>query len=182
LAEDLTAEQTASLLNSHFELLSNCVEAEGGTVDKFIGDSLMAFWGAPEEVEDHAARALRAGAAIQEAIVSDNFKRVASDKQPVSVRVGIHTGKAIVGNIGSKSRVNYTVVGDTVNVASRLEQLSKDFEIRDQCVVLVSKESRDSGAEALGEKSGITFSEIGDHNVRGRSKPVTVFRIYAAEK
>ncbi|NNE84972.1 MAG: adenylate/guanylate cyclase domain-containing protein [Alphaproteobacteria bacterium] len=182
LAEDLTAEQTASLLNAHFELLSNCVEAEGGTVDKFIGDSLMAFWGAPEEVEDHAARALRAGAAIQEAIVSDNFKRVAADKQPVSVRVGIHTGKAIIGNIGSKSRINYTVVGDTVNVASRLEQLSKDFEIRDQCVVLVSKESCDSGKDALGEDSGITFSEIGDHNVRGRSKPVTVFRVYAAEK
>ncbi|NKB49553.1 MAG: HAMP domain-containing protein [Alphaproteobacteria bacterium] len=182
LAEDLTAEQTASLLNSHFELLSNCIEAEGGTVDKFIGDSLMAFWGAPEEVEDHAARALRAGAAIQEAIVAENFRRTSTDRPPISVRVGIHTGKAIVGNIGSKNRINYTVVGDTVNVASRLESLSKDFEIRDQCVVLVSQETRDAGNAALGDDSGITFSEIGDHNVRGRTQPVTVFRVYAAEK
>ena len=182
LAEDMTAEQTASLLNAHFELLSNCIEAEGGTVDKFIGDGLMAFWGAPEPIEDHAARALRAGAAIQEAIVAENFVRTGTDRQPISVRVGIHTGSAIVGNIGSKSRVNYTVVGDAVNVASRLEQLSKDFEIRDQCVVLVSQETRVKGEATLGEGAGITFSEIGDHNVRGRVQPVTVFRVYASEK
>ena len=181
LAEDMTAEQTAFLLNSHFELLSNCIEAEGGTVDKFIGDSLMAFWGAPDPVEDHAARAIRAGAAIQEAIVADNFRRTTSDKLPISIRVGIHTGRAIVGNIGSKSRINYTVVGDTVNVASRLESLSKDFEIRDQCVVLVSQETRDAGLAQLGENSGITISEIGDHNVRGRVQPITVFRVYAAD-
>lgn len=182
LAEDLTAEQTASLLNAHFELLANCIEAEGGTVDKFIGDGLMAFWGAPEVVEDHAARALRAGAAIQEAIVADNFQRTSSNRQPISVRVGIHTGPAIVGNIGSKNRINYTVVGDTVNVASRLEALSKDFDIRDQCAVLVSKEAREQGEAALGEKSGITFSEIGDHNLRGRTQNVTVYRLYAAEE
>jgi class 3 adenylate cyclase len=181
LAEDMTAEQTASLLNNHFELLANCIEAEGGTVDKFIGDGLMAFWGAPELVEDHAARALRAGAAIQEAIVAENFQRTSSDRQPISVRVGIHTGPVIVGNIGSKNRINYTVVGDPVNVASRLESLSKDFDIRDQCVVLVSQETRDQGEGALGESSGITFSEIGDHNLRGRLQHVTVSRLYAAE-
>ena len=182
LAEDMTAEQTASMLNAHFELLSKCIEAEGGTVDKFIGDSLMAFWGAPEPIDDHAARAIRAGAAIQEAIVADNFRRIGSDRPPISVRVGIHSGSAIVGNIGSKSRINYTVVGDTVNVASRLEALSKDFEIRDQCVVLISQETRDEGETALGSDSGITFSEIGDHIVRGRLQPVTVFRVYASEK
>lgn len=182
LAEGMTAEQTASLLNTHFELLANCIEAEGGTVDKFIGDSLMAFWGAPEPVEDHATRALRAGAAIQKAIVAENFQRTATDKLPISVRVGIHTGPAIVGNIGSKSRVNYTVVGDTVNVASRLETLSKDLGIRDQCAVLVSRETREQGEAELGEKSTITFSEIGDHNLRGRAQQVTVSRLYAAEK
>ena len=182
LAEDMTAEQTAFLLNSHFELLSKCIEAEGGTVDKFIGDSMMAFWGAPEPLEDHAARALRAGAAIQEAVVAENFQRTTSDKPPISLRVGIHTGPAIVGNIGSKSRINYTVVGDTVNVASRLESLSKDFEIRDQCVVLISQETRDAGLASLGENSGITISEIGDHNVRGRSQPISVFRVYAADR
>ncbi len=182
LAEELTAEQTASLLNRHFELLANCIEAEGGTVDKFLGDGLMAFWGAPEPVADHAARALRAGAAIQEAIVAENFQRTATDRPAISVRVGIHTGPAIVGNIGSKSRVNYTVVGDTVNVASRLESLSKDFETRDQCIVLVSKATREQGEAALGENSGITFSEIGDHQVRGRAQNVTVYRLYAAEE
>lgn len=182
LAEDMTAEQTASLLNAHFELLANCIEAEGGTVDKFMGDGLMAFWGAPEPMDDHAARALRAGAAIQEAIVAENFQRTSSDRPPISVRVGIHTGPAIVGNIGSKNRINYTVVGDSVNVASRLETLSRDFELRDQCVVLVSQETRAQGEATLGENSGITFSEIGDHNLRGRSQIVTVSRLYAAEK
>lgn len=182
LAEDMTAEQTASLLNAHFELLAHCIEAEGGTVDKFIGDGLMAFWGAPEPVENHAARALRAGAAIQEALVADNFQRTATDNPPISIRVGIHTGPVIVGNIGSKSRINYTVVGDTVNVASRLEALSKDFEIRDQCVVLLSKETHDHAEATSGQLDGITFSEIGDHNVRGRTQYVTVYRLYAAEQ
>ncbi|MDH3737931.1 MAG: adenylate/guanylate cyclase domain-containing protein, partial [Alphaproteobacteria bacterium] len=135
-----------------------------------------------EPLEDHAARALRAGAAIQEAVVAENFQRTTSDKPPISLRVGIHTGPAIVGNIGSKSRINYTVVGDTVNVASRLESLSKDFEIRDQCVVLISQETRDAGLASLGENSGITISEIGDHNVRGRSQPISVFRVYAADR
>ena len=180
LAEDMTAPQTASLLNSHFELLASCIEAEGGTVDKFLGDGLMAFWGAPEPFDDHAARALRAGAAIQEAIVAENFQRTSTDKQAISVRVGIHTGPVIVGNIGSKNRINYTVVGDPVNVASRLESLAKDFEIRDQCVVLVSKETREQGEAELRKDSAITFSEIGDHKVRGRSQKLTVFRLYAA--
>ena len=170
------------VLDRFFAVLSDCVHRFEGTVNQYTGDGIMALFGAPIAHEDHPQRACYAALHLQDALESEAREVMREFGVSLSARVGIHTGKAIVGNIGSKSRVNYTVVGDTVNVASRLEQLSKDFEIRDQCVVLVSKESRDSGAEALGEKSGITFSEIGDHNVRGRSKPVTVFRIYAAEK
>ncbi len=179
LAEGMTAEQTATLLNEHFELLATCIEAEGGTVDKFIGDSVMAFWGAPEPFEDHAARAIRAGAAIQKAIVADNSRRTSAGEPPIRIRVGIHTGPVVVGNIGSKSRINYTVVGDPVNVAARLESLSKDFGASDQCVVLISRETHDGGELELGGGSEITFSEIGDHSVRGRSQNVVVYRLQA---
>ena len=75
LAEHMDAKDIADLLNRHFQLLSSCIEAEGGTIDKFIGDSVMAFWGAPEQIPDHAERALRAARAIQRAVIADNRRR-----------------------------------------------------------------------------------------------------------
>ncbi len=127
----MTAEQTASLLNKNFELLASCIEAKGNPVDKFIGGSLISFWGAPEAIDDHAARALLAGTANQKAIVTKNFQHASADRQLISVHIDIQIRPAIVGDIGSKSRINYTVAGDTVNVAPRLEALSKNFELRD---------------------------------------------------
>ena len=127
LAEHMDAKDIADLLNRHFQLLSSCIEAEGGTIDKFIGDSVMAFWGAPEQIPDHAERALRAARAIQRAVIADNRRRRETGEPILAARAGLYTGPVVVGNIGSLSRVNYTVVGDTVNVASRIEALSKDL-------------------------------------------------------
>ena len=172
MAEAMAASEIAALLNAHFEMVSGCIEAEGGTVDKFIGDSVMAFWGAPEHVEDHAARALRAARAIQNAIIADNQRRRETGEPVVAIRVGVHTGPVVVGNIGSSSRVNYTVVGDTVNAASRLESLSKEFpDQTGDCVVIFS--------DATGQGIAGQFETIslGPHRLRGRTGTVEVFRL-----
>src|SRR5258708_16097094 len=126
-AERLSASDTAAFLNDHFSLLIPCIEAEGGTVDKFIGDSVMAFWSAPEPQPDHADRACRTALAIRAAVSAENDARCGRGEPPIRLRIGIHTGPAVIGNIGSAERVNYTVVGDTVNMAQRCEALAKEL-------------------------------------------------------
>lgn len=180
LAEHMGAKEIADLLNRHFELLSSCIEAEGGTVDKFIGDSVMAFWGAPEQIADHAERALRAARAIQHAVIADNRRRRESGEPVVAVRVGLHTGPVVVGNIGSSSRVNYTVVGDTVNAASCIEALSKTMSpgeaaADDDCTVFFSAATGASLGEASKARS------LGHHQLRGRAQEVEVFRLLVDE-
>ena len=100
-SEGMPAAATAEFLNRHFALLSACVEAEGGTIDKFIGDSVMAFWGAPDRQADHAERACRAALAMARAVRDDNAARTAAGLPPVRMRIGIHTGSVVVGNIGA---------------------------------------------------------------------------------
>jgi class 3 adenylate cyclase len=172
LAERLTASEAAAFLNEHFGLLADCVEAEGGTIDKFIGDSLMAFWGAPEAQPDHAARACRAARAIAATIVADNRSRREQGLEPVRIRVGLHTGPTIVGNIGAPGRINYTIVGDTVNMAQRIENVAKQSMTEDdEAVVLVS--------EAVLQSADISLAvrPIGRHTLRGRQEPTEIFRL-----
>lgn len=175
LVEHMDPAATADLLNRHFELLSNCIEAEGGTVDKFMGDSVMAFWGAPEEQPDHAERALRAVAAIQKAMQIENSRQRNAGEPVVSIRVGAHTGPVVVGNIGSKNRVNYTVIGDTVNVAARLEAMAKELGGDADCVVLVSGATLDAAENRV--PAGNTVEQIGDVPVRGRKGTIEVYRL-----
>jgi adenylate cyclase len=137
-AEGLSGAEVARFLNHHFALLTARIEAEGGTVDKFIGDAVMAFWGAPEEQPDHAARAARAALAIAEDLRRDNAGR----PDPVRVRIGLHSGPAVVGNIGAATRMNYTLVGETVNAAARLQELGKRIAPGAEAVVLVSAATR----------------------------------------
>ncbi len=172
-AERLPAADIAQFLNEHFALITTCVEAEGGTVDKYIGDAVMAFWGAPEQQPDHAMRACRAANAIADAIGRLNADRRARGEQIVRVRIGLHSGPVIVGNIGAPDRVNYTIVGDTVNTCQRLEQLGKlfDGEADSEVVVLIS----DVTWRAL---DGSTAARaIGHHEVKGRSASIEVYRL-----
>jgi adenylate cyclase len=172
LAERLSALETATFLNEHFRLLADCVEAEGGTIDKFIGDSLMAFWGAPEAQPDQAARACRAARAIAATIVADNRSRREQGLEPVRIRVGIHTGPTIAGNIGAPGRINYTVVGDTVNMAQRIENVAKQSMTEDdEAVVLVSEAVLRSANLSLAAKP------IGRHTLRGRQELTEIFRL-----
>jgi class 3 adenylate cyclase len=171
LAEDLGAAETAALLNSHFSLLSACIEAEGGTVDKFIGDAVMAFWGAPEVQQDHAARALRAAREIAVALRGDNAKRCAVGLPAVRVRIGLHSGPVVVGNIGSASRINYTIVGESVNTAARIEELGASLQGDAEVIIL-------AGASTAEESGGcVPLTSVGIRNLRGRSELVEVFRL-----
>ncbi|MHA1566944.1 MAG: adenylate/guanylate cyclase domain-containing protein [Alphaproteobacteria bacterium] len=171
LAEKMSAIDTAAFLNRHFEMLSNRIEAEGGTVDKYMGDGVMAFWGAPDDMDDHAARALRAVGAIQEGLARENERAAARGEPPLRLRIGVHSGTVLVGNIGSQSRTNYTVVGDTVNAASRLQALGKEVEAEGACVVLCSAETLAQAGDRFRGDS------IGVRQLKGRMEAFEVYRL-----
>ena len=175
-AETLPAAETADLLNRHFALLGACVNAEEGTIDKFIGDSLMAFWGAPDEQPDHAERACRAALAMGRAIHEENTARRSRGEPPLGLRVGVHTGRMVVGNIGAPDRMNYTIVGDPVNIGQRLEQLGKALaQPGNEVTTLISGET----AAAL--SPGFPLTSRGFHSIRGRQTEVEVFELQSFE-
>jgi len=171
-AEDLPAADTAAYLNHHFALLAACVEAEGGTIDKFIGDALMAFWGAPDPQPDHAARACRAARAMAAAVHADNADRIARGEPAVRLRVGLHTGRMVAGNIGAPGRMNYTIVGDAVNTGARLEQLGKTLvpDAPEVVILLSSATAAQAGAD-------VALVSCGRQPVRGRHEGIEVFRL-----
>jgi adenylate cyclase len=172
IAGRLPAPQLAEFLNRHFGLLAGCIDAEQGTVDKYIGDSVMAFWGAPAAQGDHAVRACRAAKAIAVILREDNERRSAKDLRPVRLRIGIHTGPAVVGNVGAPGRINYTLIGDTVNIAQRLEQLGKEVDTgTDDVIVLIS------GDTAACLDDTFPLQPLGEHELRGRSESLVVFRL-----
>lgn len=171
-AEAMPAADVAEMLNAHFDLLGRCVEAEGGTIDKFIGDCVMAFWGAPDDQPDHADRALRAARAIAAAMAADNAARTARGLAPIRIRIGVHSGPVVAGNIGTRDRSGYTIVGDTVNVGNRLEQLGKAVAPDDDLVALISGDTVAGLADGAGD-----LRPLGPHMIPGRATAVAVFRL-----
>jgi class 3 adenylate cyclase len=165
-AERMSAEACATFLNDHLTLVIDCIEAEGGTVDKLMGDGVMAFWNAPARQPDHAARALRAALAIRERLLRANL----TAPEPIRLRIGLHSGPTVVGNVGSPSRLSYTIVGDTVNVASRVEKAGKDLLPEAEVAILVSAAT----AEAAGP-AGRDLRSLGECDIRGREAPVELF-------
>ena len=170
LSETMPPGTVGDLLNTHFEIVAHCIEAEGGTLDKYIGDSVMAFWGAPEDQPDHARRACRAALAIGEALSATSA--ATAHGPPVRIKIAIHSGPLLVGNIGASSRMNYTVIGDTVNTCSRIESLCGQFDDGAPAIILVS-----SGTARLAEDAAFSFEEIGGYKVKGRSGEVYVHRL-----
>ena len=172
VSETLSAPEVAALVNRHFEIVAGRIEAEGGTVDKFIGDSVMAFWGAPDAQPDAAERACRAALAIAEGIREENIQRRSRGEAPLCIRVGIHSGRATVGNIGAPGRINYTIIGDAVNVGQRLEQLGKTlFPEGIEAAILIS------GATAAGLGPHFAPKPAGRHRVKGRTGEIDVFSL-----
>lgn len=168
--EALSAQQTADFLNRHFTVIGDAVEAEGGVVDKYMGDGVMAIWGAPESYADLADRACRACLAIKRAFEQEGAAIGPGEGPPLRLRIGLHLGRVVVGNIGSPNRIDYTVVGDPVNVSQRLEEMSRSLgETEAQVNILVSGAVR----EALMED--FAFDPLGPREVRGRREPVEIF-------
>jgi adenylate cyclase len=171
ISQEYPPDELVEMLNDHFTLMNDAIEAEGGNIDKYAGDSVMAFWGAPAIREDHAAACLRAAGRIARSLREDNRRRVDEGADPIHIRLGIATGKAIVGNIGAPDRINYTIIGDSVNVANRLEQLGKQVDPGADICVLVAAET----ATSAGNPENIT--DVGMFELRGRSGSVQVFQL-----
>ena len=170
-SEGQPAADVAEFLNEHLTILGSCVDAEEGTIDKFIGDALMAFWGAPDHQDDTADRACRAALAMAKEIETDNRIRKSEGKEPVRLRIGIHTGPVVVGNIGAPGRVNYTIVGDTVNATQRLESLGNKVESNEDVTILISAVTKSL------LKGHYTLSRLGSFDVKGKEEELEVFRL-----
>jgi adenylate cyclase len=127
ISESLEPDILVKLIGDHLAMCTNIIQSLDGTVDKYIGDSVMAFWNAPEDCENHEMKACQAALACQEQMVLFNERNKAEGLPYLKMRIGISTGTVFVGNIGSEDRLNYTAVGDTVNLASRLEGTNKTY-------------------------------------------------------
>jgi class 3 adenylate cyclase len=174
-AQRLEAPELASFLNRHFSLLGEAIGELGGTIDKYIGDSVMAFWGAPGRQPDHVQRACRAALRIADCLHADNRRRARKGYKPVRLRIGIETGIAIAGNIGAPGRVNYTLVGDSVNLAQRFEQFGKSIDdgVAETIIVI----SADVAAALPPE---MAVAPLGNHLLPGRTGDMPLYRLLTA--
>ena len=167
LSEHLEPTELVALLNRYFTPVTRAIQAEGGFVDKFIGDAVMALFSAPVDLPDHPDAACRAAVGMVKALEAFNADQAAQGQPTIDIGIGIHTGEAVVGNMGSEERLNYTALGDSVNVASRLEGLTKEYGSR----ILITEVTRD-GLQGAWET---TF--LGAIPVKGRHQPVSVFAL-----
>src|SRR5260370_25248388 len=130
LSEEVPTQELLLRVSAHLEVLTKAVNEEHGTIDKFVCDGVMAFWGAPLLLEDHAWRACVAALRIQQGMDELNARWMADGLRPLNVRIGIHSDAVLLGNVGSKQRMSYTVMGDGVNVAARVGGIKKGFRTR----------------------------------------------------
>ena len=168
LVEKHSAEEVVIILNELFTILTEIVFRHGGTVDKFIGDCVMAFWGAPNPQKDHAARALAAAEEMIRWLEIGNESWWKRFGVRIQLAIGVNTGEAVVGNFGSESRMEYTAIGDVVNVAARLETRARPQQI------LISDATRQAAGDDF------EFHGLGSHKLAGRSKEVELFEVNAA--
>lgn len=171
ISEKVSPPQMMIQLSQYFDEISSIIHRYDGTIDKYIGDSVMAFWGAPLKDEKQAEKACQASFAINEAIDNLNRKWRSEGLEPFLTRIGINTGVSLIGNFGSSHRFNYTAIGDNVNLASRLESLNKIYLSR----IIVSESTR--------EKAGSTFifRPLDLVAVKGRERSVKIFQLLGLE-
>jgi class 3 adenylate cyclase len=169
LSEGLDPEAVVEMLNEWFGEVTRAVRQHGGVVDKFIGDGVMILFGVPESRDDAAADAVRAALAMRDALAALNLRNKALGGRELRVGIGIHTGEAVVGFIGSHLRQSYTAVGDVVNTANRLESVTKDH----ACDIIISQET-----QAGQERYRVAETEfLGRTKVKGRQQEVPIYRL-----
>jgi adenylate cyclase len=169
LAAERTPEQVIALLRDFQGRMEGCAFAHRGTVDKYIGDAVMVTFGTPYPARDDARRALACAHAMLEAIADWNRLRIAEDEPPIRIGIGIHHGPAVLGDIGSKRRLEFAVVGDTVNVASRIEGLTRALGVDLLASDSFMSRAREEGADTA------AFVDLGPQVLRGREEPVRVW-------
>ena len=167
ISERLTPTELVQLLNDYLTDMCDIILGAEGTVDKFEGDSIMAFWGAPTRQADHAKRACFAAIEMNDRLIELRVRALQKGVTPLVVRMGVNTGTMVVGNMGSKQRMNYTVMGDAVNLASRLEGANKAYGSG-----MMISESTYRSCEA-----DIDVRELDRITVVGKSEPVTVYQL-----
>ncbi|BBP01144.1 CHASE2 domain-containing protein [Sulfuriferula nivalis] len=165
VSETLTPQQLSDLLNEFLSSMTAVIHAHQGTIDKYMGDCVMAFWGAPLDNMYHARDAVLAGLAMQEELAQLNLSFAARGWPQLHVGVGVNTGRVSVGNMGSKFRMAYTVMGDAVNLASRLEGITKQYDV--PMVV---------GEETFAVLPEMAFVELDSVRVKGKLKPVIIYQ------
>lgn len=174
-SEHMQPTQAVDLLNTLLDPLSEAVLVHEGTIDKFMGDGMMAFWNAPLDQTDHAARAVRAAKAMVD-VVADVNAELSPGEKPLAIGIGLHTGEAFVGNMGSKRRFAYSAIGDPVNLAARVEALAGTLGE----ALLITQETLDHAKESQADLA-TDFTSAGDHQVKGRNQPVTVYKLRSEE-
>jgi adenylate cyclase len=187
ISEALEPEQLTKLINDYLTPMTNIiVEEEEGTIDKYEGDAIIAFWNAPTDQKDHAARGVRAALKCQQRLREMNVELSKIAGKDMKMRIGLNTGDAVVGNMGSETRFDYTMLGDSVNLAARLESANKQF----GTYTMISRntlDELDSASEArplgfAGVVGDIAVRELGRLQVKGKLEPVTVFEVMSHEE
>ena len=172
ISEKLDAQELALFLNQYLSDMTSLVFDHHGTLDKYIGDAVMAFWGAPFEEPGHAAKACKAALKMMDRVRELQKQWTAEGKPHLDIGIGLNTGMASVGNMGSALRYGYTALGDAVNLASRLEGLNKDYGTH----IIVNESTYQAAKE-----SGFLFRELDLIRVKGKLQPVTIWELIGRE-
>ena len=165
LTEQSPVADIIELLNDYFDAMIEIIQANDGTVDKMIGDAIMAFWNAPIETENHAFLAVKTAQEMQLRLAELNVMWERAGRLTIDTGIGINTGRCIVGNIGSKQRVNYTLIGDVVNATARLEDMCKNYDDH----ILISKQT----FEKVNHQLQCEF--IDNVHVKGKEEPLQIY-------
>lgn len=171
ISETLGPEKTMSLLSEYHSIMLDIVFQNQGTLDKFIGDGMMVTFGTPTTSKEDATNSVKAGIAMLQALGDWNKNRESKGEKPISIRIGIHYGPVIIGNVGVEKRLEYTVIGDTVNAASRLEALGKELKRN----FLISKELFEN--VSLEYKQNLKIKTMGTLSLRGKTKTTEILSI-----